>query len=91
MIFNNEAWEAVKVAALQVHPAGWAAGTKNFPLSNLAPAPRYEEIVRAPPERCWHQPLVAGGPLRWGVVGGARGFASAVPLMSRRAKDTARA
>jgi len=47
VIFNNEAWEAVKVAALQVHPDGWAAGTKNFPLSSLAPAPRYEEIVRA--------------------------------------------
>lgn len=47
VIFNNEAWEAVKRATLDVHPDGWAAGTQSFPLSSLAPAPRYEEIVRA--------------------------------------------
>ncbi len=47
VIFNNGAWEAVKTAALQVHPDGWAASTQSFPLSGLAPTPRYEEIVRA--------------------------------------------
>ncbi|MBI3455230.1 MAG: thiamine pyrophosphate-requiring protein [Candidatus Rokubacteria bacterium] len=47
VIFNNEAWEAVQQAALAVHPEGWAAATKHFPLVSLAPAPRYEEIVRA--------------------------------------------
>jgi acetolactate synthase I/II/III large subunit len=47
VIFNNEAWEAVERATRQVHPDGWAATTGSFPLSGLAPAPRYEEIVRA--------------------------------------------
>ena len=47
VVFNNAEWEAVKRAALQVHPDGWAATTKTVPLSSLAPAPRYEEIVRA--------------------------------------------
>ena len=30
-----------------IHPDGWAATTKTFPLSDLTPSPRYEEIVRA--------------------------------------------
>ena len=47
IIFNNEQWEAVKSATLSVHPKGWAASTGHFPLSELSPSPRYEEIVRA--------------------------------------------
>jgi acetolactate synthase-1/2/3 large subunit len=47
VIFNNAAWEAVERATALVHPDGWAAATRSFPLSSLAPAPRYEEIVRA--------------------------------------------
>jgi acetolactate synthase-1/2/3 large subunit len=47
VIFNDEAWDAVKRATLRVHPTGWAATTQNFPLSSLAPSPRYEELVRA--------------------------------------------
>ncbi len=47
VVFNNESWDAVKFAALGVHPDGWAASTNAVPLSSLAPAPRYEEIVRA--------------------------------------------
>jgi acetolactate synthase I/II/III large subunit len=47
VIFNNSAWEAVQRATLDVHPDGWAVGTKSFPLSSLSPSPRYEEIVRA--------------------------------------------
>ncbi|HEV8306092.1 MAG TPA: thiamine pyrophosphate-requiring protein [Methylomirabilota bacterium] len=47
VVFNNESWEAVKRATLMVHPDGWAATTNAFPLSELAPSPRYEEIVRA--------------------------------------------
>jgi acetolactate synthase-1/2/3 large subunit len=47
VIFNNQQWEAVKQSALGVHPEGWARSTGRFPLSELSPAPRYEEIVRA--------------------------------------------
>jgi acetolactate synthase-1/2/3 large subunit len=46
VIFNNAAWEAVERATRAVHPDGWAATTKSFPLVDLAPAPSYEEIVR---------------------------------------------
>ena len=47
IIFNNEQWEAVKAASLSVHPQGWGATTGHFPLVDLTPSPRYEEIVRA--------------------------------------------
>ncbi len=47
VIFNNSAWEAVRSAALGLHPAGWAKSTGHFPLSDLTPSPRFEEIVRA--------------------------------------------
>lgn len=47
VVFNNESWDAVKFACLGLHPDGWAATTRHIPLSDLAPSPRYEEIVRA--------------------------------------------
>ena len=47
VVFNNGSWDAVKGATLKVHPDGWAAATGSIPLSDLAPAPRYEEIARA--------------------------------------------
>ena len=37
----------MKQSALAVHPDGWAKSTGRFPLSELTPSPRYEEIVRA--------------------------------------------
>jgi len=40
-------WEAVKTATLSVHPKGWAASTGQFPLSDLTPSPRFEEIIHA--------------------------------------------
>ena len=46
VVFNNAAWEAVERATRSVHPDGWAATTASFPLTGLAPAPHYEEIVR---------------------------------------------
>jgi acetolactate synthase-1/2/3 large subunit len=46
VIFNNAAWEAVERATRSVHPDGWAATTRTFPLTALAPAPDYETIVR---------------------------------------------
>ena len=47
VIFNNQRWEAVKSAALGLHPEGWAARTGHFPLTALTPSPRFEEIVKA--------------------------------------------
>jgi acetolactate synthase-1/2/3 large subunit len=47
IIFNNGIWEAVKAANLGVHPQGWAASTKHFPLTELSPSPRFEEIIKA--------------------------------------------
>jgi len=47
VVFNNASWDAVKNATRGVHPDGWAARTGVFPLSELTPSPRYEEIVRA--------------------------------------------
>ncbi|MBI4240384.1 MAG: thiamine pyrophosphate-requiring protein, partial [Candidatus Rokubacteria bacterium] len=47
VVFNNEKWEAVKAANLAVHPKGWAKATEHFPLTELVPSPRFEEIVRA--------------------------------------------
>jgi acetolactate synthase-1/2/3 large subunit len=47
VIYNNQRWEAVKSAALSVHPDGWARRTGHFELTDLTPSPRFEEIVRA--------------------------------------------
>jgi len=47
VIFNNQQWEAVKQSTLAVHPDGHARTAGRFPLTDLGPAPRYEEIVRA--------------------------------------------
>ena len=46
MIFNNQQWEAVKSGTLAVHPAGAAKALNNFPLSELRPSPRFEEMAR---------------------------------------------
>jgi acetolactate synthase-1/2/3 large subunit len=46
VIFNNQQWEAVKFGALAVHPAGVAKGRGRFPLSELRPSPRFEEMAR---------------------------------------------
>jgi acetolactate synthase-1/2/3 large subunit len=47
VIFNNQRWEAVKSAALGLHPDGWARKAGATPLTELTPSPRFEEIVRA--------------------------------------------
>ena len=46
VIFNNQQWEAVKFGALAVHPKGVAQDRKRFPLSELTPSPRFEEMAR---------------------------------------------
>jgi acetolactate synthase-1/2/3 large subunit len=47
VIFNNALWNAVRLSNLRIYPDGWAARTKHFPLSELAPSPRYELLVTA--------------------------------------------
>jgi acetolactate synthase-1/2/3 large subunit len=47
VIFNNQQWEAVKSGALAVHPGGVAKTRGRFPLSELTPSPRFEELARA--------------------------------------------
>ena len=46
VIFNNQQWEAVKFGALAVHPAGVAKTRGRFPLSELTPSPRFEEMAK---------------------------------------------
>src|SRR5207249_10098411 len=46
VIFNNQQWEAVKFGALAVHPAGAAKARGRFPLSELTPSPRFEEMAK---------------------------------------------
>jgi acetolactate synthase-1/2/3 large subunit len=46
VIFNNQQWEAVKFGALAVHPQGVAHARQRFPLSDLTPSPRFEELAR---------------------------------------------
>ena len=47
VIFNNQKWEAVRSGALAVHPDGVAKTSGRFPLSDLTPSPRFEELARA--------------------------------------------
>jgi acetolactate synthase I/II/III large subunit len=46
VVFNNQQWEAVKFGALAVHPAGVAKSRGRFPLSELRPSPRFEEMAK---------------------------------------------
>ncbi len=47
IIFNNQAWGAVRSTTRSLFPTGWAVKTGSFPLSDLAPSPAYEQIVEA--------------------------------------------
>ena len=46
VVFNNQQWEAVKSGTLAVHPDGAAKTRGTFPLSELRPSPRFEEMAR---------------------------------------------
>jgi acetolactate synthase I/II/III large subunit len=46
VVYNNQQWEAVKSGTLAVHPAGAAKTRGRFPLSELTPSPRFEEMAR---------------------------------------------
>ncbi len=47
VVFNNEAWNAVRNAAGLVYPGGAAMQASAVPLSDLRPQGRFEEVVRA--------------------------------------------
>jgi acetolactate synthase-1/2/3 large subunit len=47
VIFNNQAWNAVKGAVQSFAPDGWASRADAMVLSDLAPAPDYELVCRA--------------------------------------------
>jgi acetolactate synthase-1/2/3 large subunit len=47
VILNNNSWNAVRKANLGMYKGGWAEKTCYFPLSELAPSPRFELIAEA--------------------------------------------
>lgn len=47
VICNNSRWNAVNSTARLVYPQGEVSKQQSFPLSDLSPAPAYEEYVRA--------------------------------------------
>ena len=46
VVYNNQQWEAVRSGTLAVHPSGAAKARGRFPLSDLSPSPRFEEMAR---------------------------------------------
>lgn len=47
VVFNNGVWNAVRKSTRALYPTGMAAQSNDMPLSSLAPAPAYEQIVAA--------------------------------------------
>ncbi len=47
IVYNNQSWEAVKLATVEIHPDGWAAKAPDMPLTDLKPSPDYEKICTA--------------------------------------------
>ena len=47
VVFNNEAWNAVRKATRAVYPTGHAGAANEMPLSSLAPSPAYDKVVEA--------------------------------------------
>jgi acetolactate synthase-1/2/3 large subunit len=47
VVFNNQAWNAVKRAVTSYAPDGWALRTRSMPMSELDPAPDYAAICQA--------------------------------------------
>ena len=47
VIFNNGKWNAVRESVKRLAPDGWAVRSDNFPLTELAPVPRYAGIAAA--------------------------------------------
>jgi len=47
VVYNNQEWNAVRMANQRMYPNGWAVKTNNFPLSELQPSPHFEVLVTA--------------------------------------------
>jgi acetolactate synthase I/II/III large subunit len=47
IVYNNQSWEAVRMATVEIHPDGWAAKAPDMPLAELKPSPDYEKICTA--------------------------------------------
>ena len=47
IVFNNGVWNAVRKSTRALYPSGLAAQSNDMPLSSLAPAPAYEQVVAA--------------------------------------------
>ncbi len=47
VVYNNQVWNAVRMANQRMYPNGWAVKTNNFPLSELQPSPHFEVLVTA--------------------------------------------
>jgi acetolactate synthase-1/2/3 large subunit len=45
IISNNQSWHAVRAAALDIYPSGYAAKSNSMPLTELKPTPDYEKLI----------------------------------------------
>jgi acetolactate synthase-1/2/3 large subunit len=89
VIFNNQRWEAVKSAALGLHPEGWAKSTGHFPLTELTPSPRFEEVVKAfdgHGERV-ETPAEVGPALKRGLAAVREGRQALLNILCQRAPE----
>ncbi len=47
VVFDNQGWQAVRMATLAIYPQGHAAQAAEMPLTSLAPSPDYAKVIEA--------------------------------------------
>jgi acetolactate synthase-1/2/3 large subunit len=47
VVFDNQGWQAVRMATLAIYPQGQAAKAAEMPLTSLAPSPDYAKVIEA--------------------------------------------
>ena len=47
VVFDNQGWQAVRMATLAIYPQGHAAKAPEMPLTSLAPSPDYAKVIEA--------------------------------------------
>ena len=47
VVFDNQGWQAVRMATLAIYPQGQAAQAAEIPLTSLAPSPDYAKVIAA--------------------------------------------
>ncbi len=47
VVFDNQGWQAVRMATLAIYPQGQAAQAAAMPLTSLAPSPDYAKVIEA--------------------------------------------